>query len=450
MIYERILLSKTQLLCFGLLALLVSLIVLAGCGEIMLGSNPQPALTISLLYPIDGSQFEMGKTVKCSLQVTDDKKNPVEEANVTLAFYDPLGKLIGEVPVVDQPGGGYRGADFVIPHRSQSGPWRLAAKAERGKATGEVSWILQVEQSTSEYLLENYGFWLDAPRMRNIQPMLVAEKGDAQNGLIRWGGLLTNQHIFVENWVEVHWRTGRFPLESPEMVRSFLLDELGDLGFTPLREVGVFEGMTFKQWPAWQAKARGQLSRYDIQWLVFYAEEVNKTFALGTTVVLPPPGVDVHKQLRDGFEVGGKDQAQGRAPEPLLDLIPAPKLLRPALGARFEGSGQGIVLEWKPVRELGKDEYYEVVLDYNYRESNYKLNYTTRSTNLSVPNELYAYPNCGVFNWQVTLKRQTGTSKDGSPLGEAVSFPGLYWYFLWDYPSDVTKPFTSYCPNAQF
>ena len=447
---ERILLYRTQILCFVLLALLVTLIVLVGCGDIIPGSRPQPSLTISLLYPRDGSRFEMGRTLKCSLQITDDANNPIKDAKVTLAFYDPSGKLIGEVPVVAQPGGGYRAEDFIIPHRMQQGPWRLAAKAKGGGVAGEASWILQVANSASEYLLENYGFWLDAPRMRNIEPMLVAEKGDAANGLILWGGLLTNQHIFVENWVELHWRTGRFSLENAEMVRSFLLDELGDLGFTPLREMGVFERTTFKQWPAWQAKARGQLSRYDIQWLVFYAEEVDKTYALGTTVVLPPPGVDVHNQLRDNFEVGEKGQAQGKAPEPLLDLIPAPKLLRPALGARFEGSGQGIILEWQPVRELGKDEYYEVVVDYNYRESNYKLNYTTHSTRLIVPKEAYTYPNCGVFNWQVTIKCQTGTSKDGSPLGEPVSFPSLYWYFLWDYPPGATKPFASLCPNAQY
>ena len=437
-------------MCIVLFPLLVTLVVLVGCGELKRGSSSQQSLTISLLYPKDGSQLEMGKTVKSSLQVMDDKNNPIKDANVILAFYDPSGNLIGEVPAIAQPGGGYRAEDFIIPHRSQPGLWRLVARAERKKQVGEASWILQIENSTSEYLLENYGFWLDAPRMRNIEPMLVTEKGDAQNGLIRWGGLLTNQHIFVENWVELHWRTGQYPMESPEMVRSFLFDELGDLGFTPLREMGVFERTTFKQWPAWQAKARGQLSRYDIQWLVFYAKEVDKTYALGTTVVLPPPGVDVHKQLQDSFEVDERGQAQGKAPEPLLDLIPAPKLLHPTLGTRFEGSGQGIILEWQPVRELGKDEYYEVMVDYNYRESNYKLNFTTRSTRILVPKDAYSYPNCGVFNWQVTLKRQSGTSKDGSPLGEAVSFPSLYWYFLWDYPPGIAKPFASYCPNAQY
>jgi hypothetical protein len=440
--------NRRNLINSFLLSLALMMLISCGGGKLDVGS--QQSLSIFLLYPTEGTTFQMGKVVKCSLQVTDEKNNPIKDAKLTLSFYDPTGKVIGEVPAVTQQGGGYRGADFVIPHRSQPGPWRLAVRAQQDNAAGEASWILQVANSTSEYLLEKYGFWLDAPRMRNIEPMLVTENGDAQNGLIRWGGLLTNQHIFVENWVELHWRAGRFPLESPEMVRSFFLDELGDLGFTPLREMGVFERTTFKQWPAWQAKARGQLSRYDIQWLVFYAEEVDKTFALGTTVVLPPPGVNVHMQLRGSFEVGEKGNAQGKAPEPLLDLIPTLKLLRPALGARFEGLGQGIVLEWQPVRELGSGEYYEVIVDYNYRESNYKLNYTTRSTKFIVPKELYAYPNCGVFNWQVTLKRQTGTSKDGSPLGEALSFPSLYWYFLWDYPTGVTKPFASYCPNEQY
>jgi hypothetical protein len=107
-------------------------------------------------------------------------------------------------------------------------------------------------------------------------------------------------------------------------------------------------------------------------------------------------------------------------------------------------------LRWQPVRELAEDEYYQVVVDYNYGEGNPQAVFTTRETQLTLPESLYHEPNCGVFNWQVTLMGQAATDEDAALAGEPISRPSLYWYVEWRYPSDAPAPFPAKCPNAQF
>jgi len=426
------------------------LVLLAGCALPAGMGGQEVTLQVDLLYPTADSVVEMGNSIKGIVQVRDGQGTPVNDVRVTMSLIDPGGSQVAKIEMTPGAGDAYRSEEWTIPHRSADGIWSVVVKAERGREVGEASSSVQVENSTSEYLLEQYGFWLDAPRMRNIQSQLAAERGDAENGLIRWGGLLPNQHIFVENWVEIHWRKGEYGLDNSERVRRFLLEELGDLGFTPLREIGTFTPVKFKGWEAWQAPARGQLERYDMQWVVFYAPEVEKTYAIATTVVLGPVGVDMHAVLLESFEVSTEHEAQGAAPKPLLDLEPGPRLISPPLGSEFEGLEEPIVLEWEAVRELEEDEYYEVVVDYNYRESNFKVFFATQETRQTLPAELYSYPNCGVFNWRVTLKRHTGTKNDSRMVGESLSFPSLYWYVIWEYPTGEAKPFLSYCPNAQY
>jgi len=133
------------------------------------------------------------------------------------------------------------------------------------------------------------------------------------------------------------------------------------------------------------------------------------------------------------------------APEPLPDLLPGPTLISPPLAARFKGTEQPIVLQWQPLKDLAEDEYYEVALDYYYREAHPIVTFLTRETSLTVPETLYHTPNCQVFNWTVTLKRQTGLADDGLPIGEALTHPSLYWYFWWQYPPR-TRPFPPLCP----
>ena len=187
-----------------------------------------------------------------------------------------------------------------------------------------------------------------------------------------------------------------------------------------------------------------------MEWMVFYAPEVDRTYALATTVVLPLAGIDPHAVLRDGFDVMPEIHAAGAAREPLLtQQWPGPELLSPPLGAIFQGIDQPIVLQWKPLKDLAPDEYYEIDVDYNYREGNPLIKFTTRETRFTLPTTLYQEPNCGVFNWQVTLKRQTGVDKEGQPQGEPISYNSLYWYVRWIYPLGQA-PFTLLCPNEQF
>ncbi|HLO34054.1 MAG TPA: hypothetical protein VK249_33220, partial [Anaerolineales bacterium] len=229
-----------------------------------------------------------------------------------------------------------------------------------------------------------------------------------------------------------------------------MLGQLGDLGFTPVRNLGPFQQVKFKNWDAWQVKARGQYLRYDGQWMIFYAPEIDKTYAIGTTVVLPPTGLDAHTYLRDSFEVHPEVHAEGVAPKPLPRLLPSPELVSPEIGTRFYGTKQPIILMWKPVRELAEDEYYLVSVDYNYDEANPGLEYTTRETQITLPESLYHLPNCGIFNWQVTLMHRTGANKNGQPDGDPISFSSLYWYVQWSYPAGEEAPFKPLCPNAQF
>jgi hypothetical protein len=229
-------------------------------------------------------------------------------------------------------------------------------------------------------------------------------------------------------------------------VRQFLLKDVGELGFTPVREIDPFQATQFKHWDAWQATARGQLGAIQMEWMVFYVPEVDRTYALATTVVLPPVGIDPHAALRDSFAVLPELHATGVAPQPLLTKQwHGPELLSPPLGAMFQGLDQAIVLEWKPLKELAPDEYYEVAVDYNYREGNPQFKFATRETQFTLPSTLYQEPNCGVFNWQVTLKRQIGTDEDGQPVGEAIGYNSLYWYVRWIYPPG-TEPFKSRVP----
>ena len=332
----------------------------------------------------------------------------------------------------------------------QEGNWSIQVEANSSSARGVGSGQMKVDYSTSEVLYHKYGFWLDAPTLRGIVPFIGAERGDADNGLIRWGGQIPTQHVFIENWVEVHWRKGEFKLDSPDAARAFLLDEAGDLGFMPVREIGTFEHTKFKRWDAWVAPARGQYYYCDMKWTVFYAPEVDKTYAVSTAAISIPEGIDANEVLLANFDIDPNVDAKGIAQEPLVQLLPQPKLISPELGARFIGLEQPIVLKWEPLKELADNEYYQVSVDYNYEETNFLIRYTTRETQFTLPESLYRTPNCSVFDWRITLMKQTGTDKNGNPVGKALSYNSLYHYVQWFYPASQKAPFNPLCPNAQF
>jgi hypothetical protein len=408
---------------------------------------PTPGLVVTLLYPGQNTEVEMGQALKFIARVTDAQGRPVTDGQLTITVHgNPDGQAIGAVEATPDGEGTYRGGPWAVPHRISEGTYQLSLVARRGGAVGEASGSLRIRYSTSDTLLNKYGFWLDAPTLRGIVPELVAERGTARDGMIRWGGFLPSQHVLPENWVEIHWRHGQYNLENAAAVRRFMLDDVGSLGFTPIRSVGPFECFRFKGWDAWKVGGRGQFRQNEVEWVVFYAPEVDKTYLIGTIVTLPPVGIDPHAALRESFEVHPEVHASGVAPEPLLDLLPGPELLEPPLGARFYGTEQPIILQWQPVKDLAPDEYYQVSVDYNYREGNPSVVFRTRETQLALPESLYHTPNCGVFNWQVALMRRTGTGDGGQP----ISYASLYWYVEWRYPPGVQAPFILVCPNAQF
>jgi hypothetical protein len=410
----------------------------------------QPVLIVSLLYPKTDTQVEMGQSVKFIVRVTDGLDQPVQDGQVTIALQDSSGQPVAELPTEFGNGDVYRSGAWTVPHRSLAGGWSISISASTNGAQGRGTGSFQVAPSTSEILLNKYGFWITAPTLRGIVPQLAAERGDAHRGLIRWGGQIPAIHIFPENWLEVHWLDGEYKLDNPDEVRYFMLSEVGDLGFSPVRQLGPFEPTLFKGWQAWQVEARGRRSLDQTQFMVFYAPEVNKTFVIGTTVVLPPSGINSFAALRDSFEVVPAIQADGVAPQPLPKLLPAPELLSPGLGERFLGTALSIVLRWQAVQGLTKDEYYAVLVQYDYGEVTTSVTFTTLGTQISLPESLYRTPNCGVFNWQVRLMRQTGVDKAGQPKGVPIGYNSLYWYVQWLYPPGEIPAFSPNCPNPQF
>jgi hypothetical protein len=432
----------------------LGILLLTGCGAPTQTATLEPErvddLTISLLYPTESSEIKMGQTIKTIVRITDQEGHPVADASVTVFFSDPEGQPIGSAPAVFGDGDVYRSASWTMPHRMKQGLWTINTEAEGNGHQGQSTNYLKVVFSTSEVLYNKYGFWLDAPTLRGIQPSIMAERGDSQNGFIRWGGQIPSQHILPDNWVEVQWRKGDFKLGSSEAVRKFMMTDIGDFGFTPIREIDTFRRIKFKRWDAWEAPARGQLSYQEVKWTVFYAPEVDKTFVLGTIVTQAPSNIEAHEALLENFDIDSNVMSEGVAPEPLISLLPKPELVSPDMGARFSGLGQPIVLKWEPLKELADDEYYQVAVDYNYKETNTTVKYATHETQFMLPEELYRLPNCAVFNWRVTLMQQIGVDKAGNPTGNALSYDSLYRYVRWFYPPDEKAPFDPHCPNAQY
>jgi hypothetical protein len=416
--------------------------------------SPTPALSltplqVSLLYPTSDIKIQMGQPTKLIVRVIHVDGSPAAQAQVTAAIDDSAGNSEGTIPLTVGPDGAFRSQSWTIPHHSQPGVWQIAVQAHLPTAQGQALGTFQVQPSTSERLQAAYGFWLDAPALRGIVSSVFAEKGDAQDGLVLWGGAIPGQHVFPENWVQIQWRTGDFHLDSPQAVRQFMDTQLGELSSYSIRAIGPIQQVKFKHWDAWKVDGRAEFWQMNQQWMIFYAPEVNKTYSLGTLVVHPPTGIDPHAALRDSFEVYPDLHANGVAPEPLPHLLPIPQLITPTLGAHFVGPQQSIVLKWQPLKELAQDEYYRVDIQFNYDESSPLYRYATRQTQFTVPENLYSQPNCRIFNWQVTLMRKTGEDQNGQPVGEPLSYPSLYWYFEWYYPSGQAEPFTVLCPNAQ-
>ena len=142
----------------------------------------------------------MGQTIKAIVRVTDEQEHPVKDASVTVTFSDPNDQVIGSIPGVFGDGDVYRSGSWTIPHKMQEGLWSIKIEAEGIESEGQSINEFPVQFSTSEILYHKYGFWLDAPTLRGIQPTIGAERGDAENGLIRWGGQIPNTCFLKTGW----------------------------------------------------------------------------------------------------------------------------------------------------------------------------------------------------------------------------------------------------------
>ncbi len=429
----------------------ISLMLSTGCTQgTQTALPPIMDLKVQVLYPIETTEVEMGQSIKSIVKVVDSQGEVVKNALISVSFTDPDNRPIGNTPAVFGKGDVYRTNSWVVPHKKQAGDWTMTVEANADDHKGTSTNTFHVKDSISEKLLGKYGFWVEPPTLNGIVPDLAKEQGDAQNGVIIWGGVKPAIHIFPESWLEVQWREGNFNLATANDVYEFMSGRLGNPGVNLIRSIESYKRTKFKNWDAWRVKVRGQFLRYDEQWIIFYVPEVNKTYALGTTAVLAPKGIDVFTVLTKGFEVHPEIHANGSAPQPLPHMLPPVELAGPESGTLIYGMNQPVILKWKPAKKLADDEYYLLSVDYNYVEANPAVSFATRETQFILPESLYHIPNCGIFNWQVTLMQQTGIGKDGQPEGNPISFHSLYWYIQWRYPLGENAPFKPLCPNEQF
>ena len=413
-----------------------------------LAESPAEAVDVVVLYPNEDSELEMGQIIKLSIQVTDAQGSPVSDARVSTKVYEPMGETIAEIAAFHRAEGIYLTDSWAVPHHAIGGAWNMLVNVETDDANGKCSSSFEVLYSTSDILRNKYGFWLDEPDLRGLtKPHLYAERGDAQNGMIRWGGTIPTGylHFWPARYVDVHWREGDFVLEDHHAVERFVSEEIGDTWFSPVRRILSIEPIQFKQWNAWMVKFQTRFPKEEMEGVIFYAPEVDKTYAIVTLILLPSNHQPLHESLRSSFTVFQDADVSGVGVEPLVKLHPAPELIGPPLAAHFQGLDQPIVLQWKPMMDLAEDEYYEVTLDYWYKETNPSVKLVTRQDHITVPQSLYDVPNCSVFNWQVALMRRIGQGRNEYPIGEPISYKSQYWYFWWEYPAGE-RPFPPACP----
>jgi hypothetical protein len=409
-------------------------------------------LNVVVLYPKEDSELEIGQSVRFTVQVSDAQDAPVDRASVMITVHDSKGETIATNPAVHREEGIYLTDPWTLPGSGSEDVWNLIVSVETDDIHGEYPSSFRVMDTTSDIVLSKYGFWLDTPDLRGLaRSNIHAERGDARNGMIRMGGVIPigYLHYWPGRYVDVHWREGNFELGDHQAVERFLLGEIGDSFFSPVRRVISIQPFEFKQWEAWLIEFQTRYKEEEMQAVIFYAPDANKTYCIVTHVFVATSDLNPHDSLRDSFAVFPEAEATGVAPEPLIKLLPSPELIGPPIATRFLGLERPIVLKWNPVRELEEDEYYEVSLDYWYKETNPVLKLSTRETQVTVPETLYETPNCSVFNWKVTLRRYTGLERGEQGASEPLSYGSHYWYFWWQYPPGE-RHFPPGCPYTHY
>lgn len=126
-----------------------------------------------------------------------------------------------------------------------------------------------------------------------------------------------------------------------------------------------------------------------------------------------------------------------RRPAPTRTPTPrfaAPRLISPDNGLEIYGGGTQITLRWESAGVLAEDEWYAVSLRFLASGVTQYSGTWTKETSWIVPRELYtkAGESERVFEWDVTVMKQTGTKSDGGREGKAVSASsetrGFFWY----------------------
>ncbi len=110
-----------------------------------------------------------------------------------------------------------------------------------------------------------------------------------------------------------------------------------------------------------------------------------------------------------------------------------PQLLSPDDGFEFRGGGAQIQLQWAPAGVLAEDEWYALSLRFKADGVTQYSGTWTKDSSWIVPRDLYtkAGQSERVFEWDVTVMKQTGTKPDGGRDGVAISAPGQTRDFFW-------------------
>jgi len=119
---------------------------------------------------------------------------------------------------------------------------------------------------------------------------------------------------------------------------------------------------------------------------------------------------------------------------------PAPNLLLPADGSSFTVTNETITLQWASVGELRQNESYAVTLENVTDGSGRKVVEYTSDTKYIVP--VTFRPSAStpqILRWSVVTVRQTGTTKDGSPIYEPAGAGSVQRVFSW-WGSSVATP----------
>jgi len=189
----------------------------------------------------------------------------------------------------------------------------------------------------------------------------------------------------------------------------------------------------------WWAKLRGLPGRVQVPEVAFLATPTFSATptATRTATLTRVPTATVTRTAIPPTETSlPPTETATRRPAPTRTATPfpsAPKLLSPDNGLEIHGSSAQVTLRWESVVSLAEGEWYALSLRFQAGGITQYSGTWTKETSYVVPEELYnkAGNTERVFQWDVTVMRQTGTKPDGGREGTAVSAPSETRSFTW-------------------